>query len=99
MSAAVARRNDLRRLRLRSPHDSAAGVSSRRGHAAARTVAKMGYPWDSASGEGGRMLGAGADGDQARAQRLLLSYSGATDSAQLRKPPSPQPVRSATNVY
>ena len=32
-------------------------------------------------------------------QRLLLSHSGATDSAQLRKPPSPQPVRSTTNVY
>ena len=59
----------VRRLRVRSPHDSgsrcveAASVEQ----AAARGLTGgMICPWDSASGEGGRMLGAGADGDQAR---------------------------------
>jgi len=70
MSVAVTRRcvNDDPALANSLAHDSgsrcveAAGASMPR----PERVGEMGYPWDSASGEGGRMLGAVADGDQAR---------------------------------
>jgi hypothetical protein len=71
----------IRRLQIRSPHDSGNRVCRGRRveHSAARGLTDgMVCPWDSATDEGGRMLGAGADGDQA--PRLPANRSTARDT-------------------